>query len=72
MKEEDIPKTTLYTHKGHYEFFIMPFGLCNPPSIFQSLMNHVFHPFLCDILLVFFDDILIYSKNWQTHLTHVD
>jgi hypothetical protein len=50
----------------------MPFGLCNSPSTFQKIMNHVFLPLLCHFFLFFFDYILIYSKTWTTHVGHVD
>jgi hypothetical protein len=68
MHPKDVSKVAFHTHHGHYEFLVMPFDLSNAPMMFQAMMNDVLRPYLWRFVLVFFDDIMIYSASWAEHL----
>ena len=68
IKESDVPKMAFRTQYGHYEFLIIPFGLTNAPALFMDLLNRVSHPYLDQFVIIFINDILVYSRNAKEHV----
>jgi hypothetical protein len=72
IREQDKEMTAFQCHFGHFKFLVMPFGITNAPTTFQSCMNHIFMDQLRKSVLVFFDNILIYNRPWKEHMRHLD
>ena len=71
VRAEDIPKTAFRTHYEHYEYTVMSFRLTNAPAVFMDYMNRIFRPYLDKFVVVFIDDILVYSKTERDHAKHL-
>ena len=71
ISEADVSKMTFHTIYGHYEFLVMSFGLTSAPAAFMDLMNRVFRPYMDQFMVVFIDDILVYSKSMEEHVYHL-
>ena len=72
IKDQDTPKSAFTTRYGHFEFMVMPFGLCNAPASFQYLMNSIFREYLDQFVVVYLDDIMVYSRSYDDHLKHLE